>query len=136
MLAAQRDAAIQAYAAPLATYTQAVLQAFDQVADVLKALESDGALLAAQTKTLGTASNTLDLTQQSYEAAQISLLQLLEAQRLYLQARLGIARANGQRYTNTARFFVAMGGAAKSGEYGAIALAPAPYQAEEERKAY
>jgi len=53
----------------------------------------------------------LDLTQQSYQAGQASLLQMLESQRLYQQARLGLARASGQRYTDTAQLFIAMGGA-------------------------
>jgi hypothetical protein len=54
---------------------------------------------------------TLDLTQQSYQAGQASLLQRPESQRLYQQARLGLARANGQRHTDTAQLFIAMGGA-------------------------
>lgn len=109
-LAAQRNAAIHAYASQLENYAQAILQAFGQVADRLEALEHDGKLLAAQGRALQTARATLDLTQQSYEVGQASLLQLLAAQRLYLEARLGMARASGQRYADTAQFFVAMGG--------------------------
>ncbi|WP_194712963.1 efflux transporter outer membrane subunit [Noviherbaspirillum soli] len=109
-LAAQRDAAIHAYAATLENYAQAVLQAFGQVADRLEALEQDGSLLATQGRALQVARATLSLTQQSYEAGQASLLQLLTAQRLYLESRLGMARASGQRYADTAQFFVAMGG--------------------------
>jgi len=109
-LAAQRDAAIHAYAAALENYAQAILQAFGQVADRLEALEQDGSLLATQARALQIARATLGLTQQSYEAGQASLLQLLTAQRLYLESRLGMARASGQRYADTAQFFVAMGG--------------------------
>jgi NodT family efflux transporter outer membrane factor (OMF) lipoprotein len=124
-LAAQRDAAIAAYAAQLANYAQAVLQAFGQVADVLQALEHDAALLSAQRKAFDTARATLDLTQQSYQAGQASLLQMLESQRLYQQARLGLARARGQRYTDTAQLFIAMGGAQPEPEAHSGSL-PAP----------
>ena len=65
----------------------------------------------AQHKALGTALAVLDLTRQSYQAGQASLLQLLESQRQYQQARLGHARAQGQRYADTAQWFIAMGGA-------------------------
>ncbi|WP_426056539.1 efflux transporter outer membrane subunit [Janthinobacterium sp. PSPC2-1] len=109
--AAQRAAATDAYAAQLGAYRQALLQAFGQVADTLESLRHDAALLEAQRKALGTALAVLDLTRQSYQAGQASLLQLLESQRQYQQARLGHARAQGQRYADTAQWFIAMGGA-------------------------
>ncbi|KAB8049194.1 efflux transporter outer membrane subunit [Janthinobacterium sp. FT14W] len=111
VLAAQRAAATDAYAAQLEAYRQTVLQAFGQVADALEALQHDVALLEAQRKALETALAVLGLTQQSYQAGQASLLQLLEAQRLYQQARLGHARVQGQRHADTAQWFIVMGGA-------------------------
>ncbi|HUI99546.1 MAG TPA: efflux transporter outer membrane subunit [Usitatibacter sp.] len=109
-LAAQRDAAIDAYAAQLGTYRQAVLLAFGEVADALQALQQDALLVEAQRKALDTAQATLDLTQQSYQAGQASLLQLLVSQRLYQQARLGDAKASGQRYADSAQLFIVTGG--------------------------
>jgi NodT family efflux transporter outer membrane factor (OMF) lipoprotein len=111
-LQAQRAAAVDAYAAQLANYRQTVLQAFGQVADVLEALQHDAALLDAQRKALDSARAVVDLTQQSYEAGQASLLQLLDAQRQYQQARLGYARSRSQRFADAAQLFIAMGGAA------------------------
>ena len=111
-LAAQRAAAIDAYAALLANYRQTVLQAYAEVASVLEALQHDAALLDAQRRAYTVAQTALDLTQQSYQAGQASLLQLLDAQRIYQQARLGLARARAQRYSDTAQFFIVMGGAA------------------------
>lgn len=110
-LQAQRAAAIDAYTAQLASYRQTVLQAFGQVADALAALDHDAMLVDAQRKALATAQATLELTQQSYQAGQASLLQLLDAQRQYQQARLGHARASAQRCADTAQLFIAMGGA-------------------------
>jgi NodT family efflux transporter outer membrane factor (OMF) lipoprotein len=110
-LRAQRDAAVQAYAAQLGVYRQTVLQAFAQVADALQALVNDAALLDAQRRALGAAQATLDLTQQSYQAGQASFLQVIEAQRLFQLARLGHVRANAQRYNDTLQLFLALGGA-------------------------
>lgn len=110
-LAAQRAAAIDAYAAQLGNYRQAVLQVFSRVADALEALPHDAAAALAQADALRSARAVLALTQESYQAGQASLLQLLVAQRLYQQARLGDARARGQRFSDTAQLFIALGGA-------------------------
>lgn len=110
-LAAGRDAAVAAYAAQLASYRQAVLQVFGRIADALAALPHDAAQAAAQEEALRTAQAALALTQESYQAGQASLLQLLESQRLYQQARLGAARAQGQRVADSAQLFIALGGA-------------------------
>lgn len=109
-LAAQRDAAIAAYTAQLGSYRQTVLLAFGQVADSLEALRHDAALVQAQAAALASARHNLALTQQSYQAGQASLLALLQAQRLYQQARLGEARARGQRVADSAQLLIAMGG--------------------------
>jgi len=113
-LEAQRQAALDAYSAQLATYRATVLLAFGQVADTLRALQHDAEALAAQQAALATAQASLELTQESYAEGQASFLQLLQAQRLFQQARLGYAKAKGQRYLDTAQLFVAMGGAWKS----------------------
>lgn len=114
-LRAQRRAAIDAYAAQLGTYQQTVLQAFGQVSDSLRALTHDAQTLEAERGALDATLASLHLTQEGYEAGQASLLQVLDAQRLYQQARLGYARAQGQRYLDTAQLYIAMGGAAPTG---------------------
>ena len=111
-LRAQRRAAIDAYAAQLGTYRQTVLQAFGQVADTLHALDHDAETLEAERGALDATQASLHLTQQAYEAGQASLLQVLDSQRLYQQARLGYARALGQRYLDTVQLYVALGGSA------------------------
>ena len=58
---------------------------------------------------LDAAAATLELTREAYRAGRASLLQLLDAQRQYQQARLGRARALGQRFTDSAQWFIAMG---------------------------
>jgi NodT family efflux transporter outer membrane factor (OMF) lipoprotein len=109
-LRAQERAAVQTFAAQLALYRQTVLQAFGQVADALSALEHDAQSVEAQQAALEASRASLELTQQSYEAGQASFLQVLVTQRIYLQARLGIARAQSRRYLDTALFYLVLGG--------------------------
>jgi len=111
-LEAQRRAAVEGFNAELAVYRQTVLQSFGQVADVLRALEHDAELVAAERRALDTAEASLKLTQDSFSAGQATFLQVLVAQRLYQEARLGYVRARAQRYLDTAQLYVALGGAA------------------------
>ena len=109
-LRAQRRGAQDAARAALANYQQTVLQSFGQVADVLTALDHDGEQLAAQKNALDSADANLDLTRQSYAVGNVGVLQVLDAERLYQQARLGYVRAQAQRYQDTAQLFLALGG--------------------------
>lgn len=108
-LRAQRRAAEQAYEAQLAVYRQTVLLAFNQVADVLQALQHDAQLLQAQQAALRSADEALGLQRQAYAAGAADLLQVLAAQRSFGQARLGYARARAQRYADTAQWFTVIG---------------------------
>jgi NodT family efflux transporter outer membrane factor (OMF) lipoprotein len=109
-LLAQRRAAIDAYDASLALYRQTVLQAFQQVADTLRALDHDAELVGASQQLLDTARESLSLQRISYEAGKSDLLLLLVAERSYQQARSSLALAQGQRLQDTAQLFVALGG--------------------------
>jgi NodT family efflux transporter outer membrane factor (OMF) lipoprotein len=113
-LTAQKQAAVDAFDAQLGVYRQTVLQAFGQAADTLRALQHDADALAAQRTALDSAQASLALLQESYRVGTASLVDVLQAQRLYAQARLGYAKAKGQRYVDTAQWFAAMGGAAQS----------------------
>ncbi|CAB3681198.1 efflux transporter outer membrane subunit [Trinickia soli] len=113
-LTAQKQAAVDAFDAQLGIYRQTVLQAFGQVADTLRALEHDADELAAQRAALDAAQTSLSLLQESYRVGTASLVDLLFAQRLFAQARLGYAKAKGQRYVDTAQWFAAMGGSAQA----------------------
>ena len=109
-LTAQRQAAIDAYKGTLATYRQTVLQAFGQVADTLRALTYDAELVGDERHALDVADAALALQRLSYGEGKTDLLQLLDSERLDQQARLGYARAQAQRFQDTAQLFVAMGG--------------------------
>ena len=109
-LEAEREAAVDAYRAQLATWEQIVLQAFGQVADSLTALEEDGEAVATSREALDIAGASLELQRLSFAAGKTSALQLIVAENTYSTARLGYVRAQGQQMTDTAQLLVAVGG--------------------------
>jgi NodT family efflux transporter outer membrane factor (OMF) lipoprotein len=109
-LRAQQRAAVDAYDAQLATYRQTILIAFGQVADELSALEHDADLVSVARRSVDIASRSLALQRSSYAAGKTSALQLITAENTYSSARLVYARAVGQRLTDTAQLFIALGG--------------------------
>jgi len=109
-LRAQRRAAIDAFDASRARYAQTVLTGLQQVADTLRALDHDAARLDAERRLLSTAEEALSLNRLRYDAGKIDLLTLLDSQRSYQQARLGVAQAQGQQLTDSAQLYVALGG--------------------------
>ena len=109
-LTAQRRAAIAAYDQALAQYQETVLEGFQNVADVLVALDADARTLRTQADAQAAAANTLELTQKQFQFGASSYLSLLNAQRQYQQTRLGLVQARAARFADTAALFQAMGG--------------------------
>ncbi len=107
---AERQQALDNFKASAADYRQTVLEAFGQVADILQALDHDGELLASEQQALDLAQQTVKLQRISYQAGETGVLDLLDAQRRYQQARMGYVRAESQRYRDAVQLLVAMGG--------------------------
>ena len=110
-LRAEKRAAVDAMRASAATYEHTVLTAFSQVADSLEALDNGAAQLSAQANAEAAARDTVAMTRQSYNEGNVGVLQVLDAERRYQQARLGYVRAQAQRYVDTAQLMLALGGA-------------------------
>ncbi len=97
--------------AALADYQQVVLRSFGQVADALESLDHDQELLDERADARSqTAARTWRLTRESYSAGNSGVLQVLEAQRQNQQARLGLVRAQAQRFEDTVQLLLALGG--------------------------
>jgi NodT family efflux transporter outer membrane factor (OMF) lipoprotein len=128
MRRAERRAALAAFKASAADYQQTVLSAFGQIADNLQALANDARLLAAQQHALDMASESVRLQRISYAQGGTGLLNLLDAQRQYQQARLGYVRAQAQRYQDTIQLLVAMGGGWWDANLSASNATTAPLQ--------
>jgi len=109
-LQARKRGAEAAYDQAFAQYRLAVLGAFQNVADVLQALEADAAALKAQSEAETAARESLEVTQKQFQFGATSFLALLVAQRQYQQARIGLAQAQATRYADTAALFQALGG--------------------------
>jgi len=109
-LMAKRHASQAAYDAAAANYRQTVLQAFQNVADTLKALEADARTLEAFATATAQAKAALDITQRQYKLGGVSHLALLDADRQYQQTRLDLAQAQAARLADTAALFAALGG--------------------------
>ncbi len=94
----------------LADWQQTVLIAFQNVADALQALQFDAQGLAAQAIAESTASQQLALARSQFRLGATGYLNLLDAQRSYQQARIGLIQARAARLADTAALYVALGG--------------------------
>lgn len=110
-LRAEKRAALDAMQSSAANYEQTVLEAFGQVADSLDALNHGADALQAQMHAEEAARANVELTNLSYREGNVGVLQVLDAERRYQQARLGLVRAQAQRYMDTLQLFLALGGA-------------------------
>ncbi|MGH8153420.1 MAG: efflux transporter outer membrane subunit, partial [Rhodanobacteraceae bacterium] len=109
-LRAQKNAAEAAYRGVFASYRSTVLGAFRNVADVLRALQHDSALLDAQARAMQDAKRALDLVTTEYRAGSVDYLNLLTSETQYQNARVAFIQAEAQRYADTAALYVALGG--------------------------
>lgn len=114
-LRARRRAAEEALHASLANYEQVVLHSFGQVADALEALDQDQELFDSEQSAVAISGENLGLTRESYTAGNTGVLQVLEAQRQSQQARLGLVRAQAQRFEDGIDLQLALGGRAPEG---------------------
>jgi NodT family efflux transporter outer membrane factor (OMF) lipoprotein len=109
-LQARKRGAVAAYDQAFAQYRQIVLGAFQNVADVLLALEFDAVALKAQAEAEAAARENLEVTRMQLQFGAANYLALFNAQRQYEQARIGLAQAQAARYADTAALFQALGG--------------------------
>jgi len=109
-LQARKRGAIAAYDQAFAQYQQTVLGAFQNVADVLFALEFDAVALKAQADAEAAARESLEMTRAQLQFGSASYLALYNAQRQYEQAKIGLVQAQAARYADTAALFQALGG--------------------------
>jgi NodT family efflux transporter outer membrane factor (OMF) lipoprotein len=106
----RRRAAIAAYDQALAAYRYTVLVAFQNVADSLRALQSDADYVKAQSAAEHSASESYRVAREQYQAGYIPYLSLLAAEYAYQQTLLTLVQAEASRYVDTAALFQALGG--------------------------
>jgi NodT family efflux transporter outer membrane factor (OMF) lipoprotein len=109
-LKAQKRAAVAAFDQAGGHYREVVLAGFQNVADVLTALDADATTLRERVEAASSAKSAYDVTSKRYEAGGVSLLALLDAQRESLTSSLDRTRALADRYSDSAALFQALGG--------------------------
>jgi NodT family efflux transporter outer membrane factor (OMF) lipoprotein len=106
----RQKAAEAALAQAEAQYRSAVITAFQNVADALRALQSDARAVKAAVHAEETAKASLDIVQKQLEEGQINQLALLNAQQTYLTAVIVRVQTEATRFADTAALFMALGG--------------------------
>ena len=93
-----------------AAYRGAVLAAFQNVADALRALESDQAALAAAERAAAAADRSLAIVRRQLDAGGAGYLAVLNAEQAHAQAVAALAQARAARYADTAALYQAVAG--------------------------
>lgn len=93
-----------------AQYRSTVINAFQNVADTLHALQSDADALKAAVHAEQAARKSLDLTRSQLDLGYINYVALLTAEQTYQQALITLAQAQANRFADTAALFMALGG--------------------------
>jgi NodT family efflux transporter outer membrane factor (OMF) lipoprotein len=93
-----------------AQYRAAVILACQNVADSLRALESDADALQASAASARVAKAAFDLARQQRDLGSVSFVAVLNAETAHQQAQLALVQAQANRYADTAALFQALGG--------------------------
>jgi outer membrane protein TolC len=109
-LKAEQRKAQAAYDEANSEYRQTVIEAFQQVADTLYAIQNDAQTFQSRTAAAEQAEAAYQIDVQRYQAGGISRLALLEAQRQQLQTALDRSSSAENRYLDSATLFQALGG--------------------------
>jgi outer membrane protein TolC len=91
-------------------YRAAVILAFQNVADALRALKSDADALKAAAEAERAAGSTLEIVRRQQQLGTVSIVALWNAEQTYRQAQLALVQARASRYSDTAGLFQALGG--------------------------
>jgi NodT family efflux transporter outer membrane factor (OMF) lipoprotein len=109
-LRANRRAAMAALDAAQANYRQTVLTAFSNVADALRALQTDALALQAQVEAQHQAREAFNMASYQFNVGGTSYLTLLNAQQQLQQTRIAVVQAQADRFADTVALFQALGG--------------------------
>ena len=109
-LEAKQRAAEETFVQQTAQYKSVVLQAVQNVADVLLALEADARTVRAAREAEEAAMRSLDLVRRQLDQGQISLPTVLAAQQAYLQTAIASVQAQASRLADIVALYQALGG--------------------------
>ncbi len=96
-----------------AQYRQAVITAFQNVADALRALQADSKAVAAAIHSETTARKSFEIVKKQFfmkEGSAVNMLQVLNAEQTWLLAAVTRIQAEGNRLADVVGLFMALGG--------------------------
>jgi NodT family efflux transporter outer membrane factor (OMF) lipoprotein len=115
-----------------AQYRATVVTAFQNVADALRALQTDSRAVQAALRAETAAKASLDIVQTQLKAGQVNQLAVLNAQQTYLTAAIVRVQTDANRLSDTAALFMALGGGWPAGctssDWRQCAMGEAPVQ--------
>ena len=106
----KQKAAEEQTAQVAAQYRSTMLNAFQNVADVLRALQADARTLNAAIAAERSAQQNIDLVRKQVERGQVAVALLLAAQQAYLQTSLARVQAQASQFADAVALFQALGG--------------------------
>ena len=106
----KQRAAEATYLQSAAQYRSTVIDAVQNVADVLHAVQADAAALASADLADRAAARSLAIAQQQLALGDIPEVAMLNAEQTWRQAEITLAQARANRYADTVALFQALGG--------------------------
>lgn len=106
----QQKAAESAFEQAEAQYRQTVIVAFENVADLLRAIQADTEAVKAAAYLEKVSGRNLEIVRGQLRIGSVSVLALLNAQQTYLLAVVARAQARGNLLADVAGLFMALGG--------------------------
>jgi NodT family efflux transporter outer membrane factor (OMF) lipoprotein len=106
----KKRAADAAFDEAAAMYRSTVITAFQNVADVLHALQSDAETLKAAYAAERAAFKSLEIARRQLQLGAIGYLGLLTSENIYQTALIALVQARASRFADTAALFQALGG--------------------------
>jgi NodT family efflux transporter outer membrane factor (OMF) lipoprotein len=106
----QKRAAEDNYDQATAQYRSTVITALQNVADCLRALQSDAKAVKAGVEWERATKLSLDLTRQQMQNGYVNFIFLLTAEQAYQQAVINLVQVRANRLADTAALFQALGG--------------------------
>ncbi len=106
----RQRAAEAAYRQTAAQYRSTVINAYQNVADTLKAIQADGVAIQAARHAERAAFTSISIARKQFSLGDASSSVLLINQQSYQQAKLNLIQAQANQLTDTAALFQALGG--------------------------
>ncbi|WP_271570646.1 efflux transporter outer membrane subunit [Bradyrhizobium sp. CCBAU 11386] len=105
-----KEADVATFEQDLALYKSAVVTAFQNVADSLRAIQYDAATLKAQAAAEKATADSLAMAVEQFKTGAVPYVTVINAQQSYLNARVSRIKAQATRFTDTAALFQSLGG--------------------------